>query len=122
MKVKKIQKNEFSLCSFHFLSELDCFYEKRIHTSLNGYNDLHSRWISELDCLERCLKLKPQRCRSFEYWRSPRYGLCVRANISLTDQPSSIGPNLFVDYYEIDCRRDTKGLLFRNKDFLFTFD
>lgn len=96
-----------------FLSLLfkDCFYEKRIDTSLNGYNDLHDHWISELDCLDRCLKFKPQRCRSFEHWRSHRHGLCVRANISLTDQPLAIGTNLFVDYYEIDCRKDTKGLL-----------
>ncbi|CAF1015596.1 unnamed protein product [Rotaria sp. Silwood1] len=88
----------------------DCFYEKRIDTSLNGYNDLHDHWISELDCFDRCLKLKPERCRSFEHWRSHRHGLCVRANISLTDQPSSIGTNLFVDYYEIDCRKDTKAV------------
>ncbi|CAF4044795.1 unnamed protein product [Rotaria magnacalcarata] len=88
----------------------DCFYEKRFDTSLNGYNDLHDHWISELDCLERCLRLKPQRCRSFEHWRSHRHGLCVRANISLSEHPSSIGTNLFVDYYEIDCRQDTKAV------------
>ncbi|CAF0984431.1 unnamed protein product [Rotaria sordida] len=88
----------------------DCFYEKRNDTSLNGYNDLHDHWISELDCLDRCLKLKPERCRSFEHWRTHRHGLCVRANISLRDQPSSIGTNLFVDYYEIDCRKDTKAV------------
>jgi hypothetical protein len=96
--------------NFHFFFFEDCFYEKRNDTSLNGYNDIHSRWISELDCLDHCLKSKPQRCRSFEHWRSQRNGVCVRANISLTDQPSSMGKNIFVDYYEIDCRKDTKGL------------
>lgn len=95
-----------------YLINLDCFYEKRIDTSLNGYNDLHDHWISEIDCLDRCLKVKPHRCRSFEHWRSNRQGLCVRANVSLTDQPTSIGTNIFVDYYEIDCRKDTKGLIF----------
>jgi hypothetical protein len=104
---------EFFFLNFYFFLifiSKECFYEKRIDTSLNGYNDLHDRWISELDCLDRCLKYKQQRCRSFEHWRSNRHGLCVRANISLTDQPSSIGTNLFVDYYEIDCRKDRKGL------------
>lgn len=87
----------------------DCFYEKRRDTSLSGYNDLHDRWISELDCLDRCLKLQPQACRSFEHWHSNRHGLCVLANLTLTDQPSSINTNLFVNYYEIHCEKDTKG-------------
>lgn len=107
MKVIKNKKANLSHISIFFFS--DCFYEKRLDTSLNGYNDLHDHWISELDCLDRCLKLKPHRCRSFEHWRSHRHGLCVRANISISDQPSSIATNLFVDYYEIDCRKDTKG-------------
>ena len=111
MKVKnfKIQKNN-RIFIFSFIK--DCFYEKRIHTSLNGYNDLNDRWISELDCFDRCLKLKPQKCRSFEHWHSHRHGLCVRANISISDQPSSVGTNSFVNYYEIDCRKDTKGFFF----------
>ncbi|CAF1053498.1 unnamed protein product [Adineta steineri] len=81
-----------------------------MHTSLNGYNELNDRWISELDCLDRCLKLKPEKCRSFEHWYAVRTGLCVRANISLSDEPSSIATNSFVDYYEIDCRKDTKAV------------
>jgi len=112
-------KENFVLLKISFFFVLDCFYEKRIDTSLNGYNDLHDRWISELDCLDRCLKHKPQPCRSFEHWRSTRHGLCVRANISLTDQPSSIGINSFVDYYEIDCRKYTKGFI--SSSFLFFF-
>jgi hypothetical protein len=109
LKVNRIKstKLNFNISSFFFVK--DCFYEKRVDTSLNGYNDLHDRWISELDCLDRCLKYKPQRCRSFEHWHSNRHGLCVRANITLTDQPSSMGSNLFVDYYEINCQKDTKG-------------
>ena len=102
----------FSLSNYRFLFSFfsqDCFYEKRIDTSLNGYNDLHDRWISELDCFDRCLTSKHQRCRSFEHWRSYRRGLCVRANVSLSDQPSSTRMNTFVDYYEIYCRQDTKG-------------
>ncbi len=114
---------EFFFLNFYFFLifiSKECFYEKRIDTSLNGYNDLHDRWISELDCLDRCLKYKQQRCRSFEHWRSNRHGLCVRANISLTDQPSAIGTNLFVDYYEIDCRKDTKGFP-KKKPIFFSF-
>jgi hypothetical protein len=99
----------------------DCFYEKRVDTSLNGYNDLHDRWVSELDCLDRCLKYKPLRCRSFEHWHSNRHGLCVRANITLTDQPFSMGSNLFVDYYEIHCEKDTKGIYSKSINHLFYF-
>ena len=105
LKVKKC----ISVCFRHF-RKIDCFYEKRLSTSLNGYNDLHDRWISELDCLDRCLKLQPQACRSFEHWHSNRHGLCVLANITLTDQPFSMSTNLFVNYYEIHCEKDTKGL------------
>lgn len=95
--------------SFFLFFSSDCFYEKRRDTSLSGYNDLHDRWISELDCLDRCLKLQPQACRSFEHWHSNRHGLCVLANLTLTDQPYSMNSNLFVNYYEIHCEKDTKG-------------
>lgn len=87
----------------------DCFYEKRPDTSLNGYNDHHDRWISEFDCLDQCLKSSPSPCRSFEHWHLHRQGLCVRANVTLTDQPSAKRTNTFVNYYEIDCRKDVKG-------------
>ena len=90
---------------------LDCFYEKRRDTSLHDYNYLPDHWVSELDCLERCLKVPTERCSSFEHWRSNRYELCVRANISLSEQPLAKRTNLFVDYYEIDCRKDVKGSL-----------
>jgi len=89
---------------------IDCFYEKRLNTSLHGYNDLHDRWISDFDCFTRCLKTDPEKCRSFERWRHNQYGLCIRANISLTDYPTIIGHNQFVDYYEIDCEEESQGL------------
>jgi hypothetical protein len=91
------------------VSYSDCFYEKRLDTSLNGYNDLHDSWSTEFDCLNRCLKSAIEPCRSFEHWHLHRHGLCVRANISLTDQPLAKRTNLFVNYYEIDCRKDVKG-------------
>lgn len=105
---KEREELHFRMFSF-FFGKTDCFYEKRLATSLNGYNDLHDRWISESDCLDRCLKLQPQACRSFEHWHSNRHGLCVLANITLTDQPFSMSSNLFVNYYEIHCEKDTKG-------------
>lgn len=92
------------------MSPLDCFYEKRLDTALHGYNDLHNRWISDFDCFDRCLRTDRHPCRSFEHWRSNQTGLCVRANLSLTDDPSAIGHNAFVDYYEIVCRQDVQGL------------
>ncbi|CAF1353456.1 unnamed protein product [Rotaria sp. Silwood1] len=88
----------------------NCFYEKRSNTALHGYNDLHDRWISDFDCFDRCLRLDSQKCRSFEYWHRNGYGLCVRANVSLNDYPSVMRHNIFVDYYEILCRRDNKGI------------
>lgn len=88
----------------------DCFYEKRIDISLHENNDHYDRWVSQIDCLDRCLKFQPQRCQSFEHWRSNRHGLCVLANNSLSNHPSLNRPNSFVDYYEIDCRKDTKAL------------
>lgn len=88
---------------------IDCFYEKRVNTSLHGYNELHHRWISDYDCFTRCLKIDSEKCRSFEYWHHNHQGLCVRANISLTDRPSAIGRNQFVDYYEINCHEDSQG-------------
>jgi hypothetical protein len=93
--------------------QTDCFYEKRTNTALHGYNDLHDHWLSDFDCFERCLRTDQQACRSFEHWRSTRYGLCVRANISLADDPSAIGRNAFVDYYEIDCQLNVNGLLLK---------
>jgi hypothetical protein len=67
------------------------------------------------------LRVDSQKCRSFEHWQKNPYGLCVRANISLADKPLAIGHNTNVDYYEIDCRQDTKGL-FEHKFFSFLFD
>ena len=78
-----------------------------MNTSLHGYNDLHDRWISDFDCFTRCLKTDPEQCRSFEHWHHNQYGLCIRANISLSDYPTIIGHNQFVDYYEIDCEDDS---------------
>jgi len=95
----------------------DCFYEKRLNTALHGYNDLYDRWISEFDCFNRCLKIDSQKCRSFEHWHQNRYGLCIRANISLTNYSLVIGHNQFVDYYEIDCQKDIKGLFKKKKNF-----
>lgn len=88
---------------------LDCFYEKRFNTSLHGYNDYHHRWISEYDCLTRCLKTDSGKCRSFEHWHHNHHGLCIRSNTSLTDRPTAIGRNQFVDYYEINCQENTYG-------------
>lgn len=91
---------------------IDCFYEKRLNTSLHGYNDLHHRWISDYDCFTRCLKSDSSKCRSFEYWHHNHQGLCIRANISLTDRPTAIGRNQFVDYYEIHCHENSQGFFF----------
>lgn len=107
-KVSAVRRRRRSL-SFSTSLRLDCFYEKRRDTSLHDYNYLPDHWVSELDCLDRCLKVSTDRCRSFEHWRSNRFELCVRANISLSDQPLAKRTNLFVDYYEIDCRKDVKG-------------
>jgi hypothetical protein len=100
------------ICLFVFFLIIieDCFYEKRNNTALHGYNDIHDRWISDYDCFDRCLRLDQPKCRSFEYWHRDQHGLCVRANISLTDYPSITGRSAFVDYYEINCRKDSKGL------------
>jgi hypothetical protein len=88
-----------------------------LNTSLHGYNDLYDRWISNFDCLTRCLNTDPEQCRSFEHWHHNQYGLCIRANISLTDYPAIIGHNQFVDYYEIHCGEDNQGLLYKkNKE------
>lgn len=95
----------------NFLLIEDCFYEKRSNTALHGYNDLHDRWISDFDCFDHCLRTDSRKCRSFEHWHKHGLGLCVRANTSLTDNPSVMRHNAFVDYYEIDCRKDNKGLL-----------
>ncbi|CAF1315485.1 unnamed protein product [Rotaria sordida] len=88
----------------------NCFYEKHSNIALHGYNDLHDRWISDFDCFDRCLRIDPQKCRSFEHWHRNGYGLCVRANISLNDYPLIMRHNGFVDYYEIVCRKDNKVL------------
>ncbi|UJR14183.1 hypothetical protein I4U23_001178 [Adineta vaga] len=88
----------------------DCFYEKRINTALQGYNDLSDQWLSDFDCFDRCLRIDQQKCRSFEYWHREEAGLCVRANISLTDYPNKTGYSKSVDYYEINCRRDIKAV------------
>ncbi|CAF1321842.1 unnamed protein product [Adineta steineri] len=88
----------------------DCFYEKRLNTALQGYNDLSDRWISDYDCFDRCLRTDHQKCRSFEYWHKDQSGLCIRANISLADHSSITGHSAFVDYYEINCRKDMKAI------------
>lgn len=88
----------------------NCFYEKRFNTSLHGYNNFHNPWTSDFDCLNRCLKNDPQSCRSFEHWHQNQYGLCVRANISLSDKPSLFGHTQYVNYYEIHCHNHRKIL------------
>ncbi|CAF5183751.1 unnamed protein product, partial [Rotaria magnacalcarata] len=79
-------------------------------TTLHGYNDLHDRWLSDFDCFDRCLRADSRNCRSFEHWHKNGYGICVRANISLTDYPLITRHNPFVDYYEIRCRQDPKTI------------
>ncbi|UJR32970.1 hypothetical protein I4U23_020433 [Adineta vaga] len=103
-------KSKFMIFSLSFDHIEDCFYEKRIHTSLDGYNELHGRWISELDCLDRCIQNRSEKCRSFEHWHSQQNGLCVHANASLNDEPSAMRINYFVNYYEVNCRKDTKAV------------
>ncbi|CAF0737939.1 unnamed protein product [Adineta ricciae] len=88
----------------------DCFYEKRVNTTLQGHNDLNDHWTSDFDCFDRCLRMDRQRCRSFEYWHREEVGLCVRTNISLADYPSKTGHSTSVDYYEINCRREMKAV------------
>ena len=96
----------------------DCFYEKRNNTALHGYNHFHNRWISEYDCFDRCLRADYPKCRSFEHWHKNEYGLCVRANISLSNYSSLMRHNVFVDYYEINCQKHTQGLI---SNVFFTF-
>ncbi|CAF1567296.1 unnamed protein product [Rotaria magnacalcarata] len=103
-----IFQSKTKLMAWNYLE--NCFYEKRINTTLHGYNDLHDRWLSDFDCFDRCLRADSRNCRSFEHWHKNGYGICVRANISLTDYPLITRHNPFVDYYEIRCRQDPKTI------------
>ena len=105
----------------HIYSFADCFYEKRLKTSLHGHNERHDHWLSEFDCFDRCVRTDAEKCRSFEHWRSNHPGLCVRANISLADDPSNLGNNSFVDYHEIHCRQDATGRTDRRPTLLCFF-
>ncbi|CAF4283399.1 unnamed protein product, partial [Rotaria magnacalcarata] len=61
-----IFQSKTKLMAWNYLE--NCFYEKRINTTLHGYNDLHDRWLSDFDCFDRCLRADSRNCRSFEHW------------------------------------------------------